>query len=221
MPTEVLEPAEAYRRWAPTYEDAGALAEIDELARLRLDPAPEAPLLDAACGTGRRLREGNGFRRDAFGVDLVLPMLLAGARGAPVAAADLRDLPFSPGSFRTAWCRLAIGHVAGLARVYAELARALAPGGRLLVTDFHPEAARRGLKRSFRCGPDVLAVEHHLHEVADHRAAGSAAGLALEETLELPAGEEVRSHFEAAGRLDAWAAQRDLPVLLALRFRRG
>lgn len=222
MPTRVLAPAEAYDRWAPTYEEAGALAELDELARRRLDPAPRTPLLDAACGTGRRLRaDGGGWLEGAFGVDLVVPMLLAGARGARVADADLRGLPFGPGTFRGAWCRLAVGHLPDLAPVYAELARVLAPGGLLLVTDFHPDAARRGLVRSFRSGGELLAVEHHVHEVAAHRTNAARAGLAVEELLELPAGDEVRHHFEAAGRLDAWEAQRGLPVLLALRLRRA
>lgn len=222
MPIKVLAPAEAYLRWAPTYEEAGALAELDERAVRRLDPSPDGPLLDAACGTGRRLRSADGsFRRGAFGIDLVLPMLLAGARGAAVAAADLTALPFAAGSFRTAWCRLAIGHVSEAERVYAELGRALAPGGRLVVTDFHPDAARRGLVRSFRSGGELLAVEHHVHEVDAHRRAAADAGLALETLLEVPAGEEVRARFEAAGKLDAWEAQRELPVLLALAFRRG
>lgn len=221
MPIKVLAPAEAYEKWAPTYEEAGALAEIDDLALRRLDPAPETPLLDAACGTGRRLRSADGaFRRGAFGIDLVLPMLLAGARGANVAAADLRALPFVAGSFRAAWCRLAIGHVAEAGRVYAQLGRALAPGGRLVVTDFHPDAARRGLVRSFRSGEELLAVEHHVHDVDTHRRAAADAGLSLETLLEQPAGEEVRAHFEAAGKLDAWEAQRELPLLLALSFLR-
>lgn len=222
MPIQVLAPEEAYRRWAPTYEDAGALAQLDELARRRLDPSPEPPLLDAACGTGRRLREEDGgFRERAFGIDLVLPMLLAGARGAAVAAADVRALPFAAGAFRTAWCRLVVGHLSRLEGVYAELGRVLAPGGRLLVTDFHPDAAGRGLVRGFRCGPVRFAVEHHVHGLEAHREASAAAGLVLEELLELPAGEDVRHHFEAAGKLEAWEAQRDLPVLLALGFRRG
>jgi len=222
MSITVLPPGEAYRRWAPTYEEAGALAQLDEQARARLDPSPEMPLLDAACGTGRRLRrDGGGHLPGAFGIDLVLPMLLAGARGAAVAASDLRAIPFGAGVFRTVWCRLAVGHVSQLELVYAELGRVLAPGGYLLVSDFHPDASRRGLVRSFRSGAEVLAVEHHLHEIAAHRVAAAAAGLADEELLELAAGDEVRPHFEAAGKLDAWEAQRELPVLLALRFRRG
>lgn len=222
MPITVLPAGEAYRRWAPTYEEAGALAELDELARRRLDPSPGSPLLDAACGTGRRLRrDEGGFLPGAFGIDLVLPMLLSGAPGAAVAAADLRAVPFGAGVFRTVWCRLAVGHVADVDRVYGELGRVLAPRGTLFVTDFHPDASRRGLVRSFRSGREVLAVEHHLHDLAAHRAAAEAAGLAVEEVLELPAGVEVRHHFESTGKLDAWEAQRDLPVLLALRLRRA
>jgi SAM-dependent methyltransferase len=220
----VLAPDEAYRRWAPTYEEAGALAALDELARRRLDPSPVTPLLDAACGTGRRLRqEGGTLLPGAFGIDLVLPMLLAGARDAArpaVAASDLRALPFPAGTFRSAWCRLAIGHVREADRVYAELGRVLAGGGHLFISDFHPEASRRGMARTFRSGDRLLAVEHHLHELDEHRSAATAAGLEIETTLELVAGDEVRLFFEAAGRLDAWERQRELPVLLALRLRR-
>jgi len=218
----VLAPAEAYRKWASTYEERGALPALDELARRRLDPSPVSPLLDAACGTGRRLRaEGGLLRPGAFGVDLVLPMLLAGARGAAVAASDLRALPFPAQTFRSAWCRLAVGHVREVGRVYAELGRVLAPGGHLFVSDFHPDASRRGMARTFRSDGALLAVEHHLHELSDHRVAAAAAGLEVEEVAEIAAGEEVRSFFEAAGRLEAWERQRQLPVLLALRLRRS
>ena len=220
----VLAPDEAYRKWAPTYEEAGALAALDELARRRLDPSPVPPLLDAACGTGRRLRdEGGALLPRSFGIDLVVPMLLAGARGAArpaVAASDVRALPFPAATFRSAWCRLAIGHVREIDRVYAELGRVVAPGGHLFVSDFHPEASRRGMARTFRSGERLLAVEHHLHELGDHRSAAAATGFEVEALAELAAGEEVRPHFEAAGRLDAWERQRELPVLLALRLQR-
>jgi malonyl-CoA O-methyltransferase len=217
----VLPASEAYRLWAPTYEEAGALPALDEAARMRLDPSPEPPLLDVACGTGRRLRLRDGHPRGgAFGVDLVLPMLLSGARGLRVAVADLRALPFPSSAFRRVWCRLAVGHVPDLPAFYRDLARVLGAGGRLFVTDFHPDASRRGMLRSFPSGGGTVAVEHHLHEVDDHRDASKAAGLVVEELLELPAGDEVRPFFEAAGRLEAWERQRDLPVLLALRLRR-
>ena len=217
-----LPASEAYRLWAPTYEESGALAALDEAARARLDPEPASPLLDAACGTGRRLREAaGGFRRGGFGIDAVLEMLLSGGAVGPFAAADLLALPFPAESFRTAWCRLAVGHVADLVAAYAELSRVLSPGGLLLVTDFHPDAARRGLVRSFRAAGTTVVVEHHVHEIDEHRKVAERSGLGPEGTVELAAGEEVRPFFEAAGALDAYERQRDLPVLFAVSFRKG
>lgn len=219
--TTVLTAAEAYRLWAPTYERSEALAILDELARRRLAPDVVPPLLDAACGTGRRLGPARaGQRSRAAGIDAVFEMLREGERGAPVAVADLRALPFGGGTFGTAWCRLAVGHLRDLAPPYRELGRVLAPPGLLLVTDFHPDAARRGLVRSFRSGESTFEVEHHVHELPSHERAAAGAGLAVDEILELVVGEELRAHFEAAGKPDLYERQRGQPVLLALRLRR-
>ena len=218
----VLTPDAAYRLWAPTYEEAGALAALDELARTRLDPEPASPLLDAACGTGRRLKTAaGGWRRDAAGIDAVLEMLRAGGPGGPVAVADLRRLPFGSDSFRTAWCRLAVGHLGDLAGIYRELSRVLAPGGHLLVTDFHPEAARRGMARTFRSGGAVWEVEHHVHEIAAHRLEAAASGLEMEDVLELAVGEDVRPFFDTTEAVGLYERVKGLPVLLALRMRRA
>lgn len=217
----VLAPAEAYRLWAPTYEEAGALAALDERARTRLDPETAEPLLDAACGTGRRLRAAREASRRAAGIDVVFEMLRAGVKGAPVVAADLRAVPFPDAAFRTVWCRLAVGHLRDLAPAYREFARVMAPEGLLFVTDFHPAAAKRGMSRTFRSGGKTFAVEHHVHGLPSHEAAAGVAGLAVEEVLEMEVGDEIRSFFEAAGELDRFEKDRGLPVLLALRLRRA
>ena len=217
----VLTPDEAYRLWAPTYERSEALAILDEQARRRLAPDVAPPLLDAACGTGRRLGPARaGRRRGALGIDAVFEMLREGEREAPVAVADVRALPFGSGTFGTAWCRLAIGHLRDPAPAYSELGRVLAPSGFLFVTDFHPEAARRGMVRSFRSGESTFEVEHHVHDLPAHERAAAGAGLAVDGILELVVGEELRPHFEAAGKPDLYERQRGQPVLLALRLRR-
>ena len=153
-----LPPGEAYRLWADSYDGENVLSALDEQAVEALTaPLEGLSLLDAACGTARRLRfpEGTG-PRIAVGVDLVLEMLRC-ARGEParsraLAAGDLRALPLAAGAFDVVWCRLAAGHLRHLAPLYAELARVTRPGGAVLLTDFHPEAARRGPKVASRCG---------------------------------------------------------------------
>ncbi len=224
----LLPPREAYTLWAPTYEEENALSTLDEHAVSRLTPAlPGRTLLDAGCGTARRLSflPASGPRR-ALGIDLVPAMLARGrrriSRTTLLLAGDLQRLPVAPASFDVVWCRLAAGHVDSLAVLYAELARAARSGAAVVVTDFHPEAARRGHVRSFRDGEGRgHLVAHVVHEPSDHERAARAAGLRCEERLDLAVGPEVRRFYEAAGALERFTRDEGLKVLAAFRFRAG
>ena len=78
------------------------------------------------------------------------------------------------------WCRLVLGHLPDLDAAYAELARVCARGGHVVVTDFHPDAAEAGHRRTFRDGDGVVQeVEHHVHTPREHRRAAARAGLTL------------------------------------------
>lgn len=66
--------------------------------------------------------------------DLSLPMLRAQAgAGTPRAAADAQALPFPEAAFDAAFCVNLLEHVPEPGAVFAECARVLRPGGRLLV----------------------------------------------------------------------------------------
>jgi malonyl-CoA O-methyltransferase len=274
-----LAPREAYRLWAPVYEGETAVSFLDDLLVAALTPPLHGlRLLDAGCGTGRRLRA----IRDAdlrAGADLTWEMLAAGTASSgdvnrsidavraadrdravdsdrvsdqdravdsddasdrdraadsdrsvdrdraalPIlAAADVRALPFASAAFDVVWCRLVIGHLPSVDAVYAELARVCRPGGTVIVTDFHPEAARAGHTRAFRDADGRLHhVEHHVHLPEDHQRAASAAGLDLVEVRDGAIGPELRPFYERAGRLDRYEADAGLPIVLALAFRRA
>jgi SAM-dependent methyltransferase len=222
----VLAARDAYRLWSDTYDEENPLTVLDEAAVRVFTPELEGlDLLDAACGTGRRLVFRGNAPRSAAGIDLVFEMLARGrrvpGRPATTGAADLRALPFSGARFDVAWCRLAAGHLPALAPLYAELARVLRPGGCAVVTDFHPEAIRRGHARIFRdAAGSSHAVEHVVHESGDHEAAARAAGLVFDSGGWLGVGSEVRPFYERAGKLDRFARDAGMPLLLALRFAR-
>lgn len=222
----VLAAREAYRLWSETYDVENPLTTLDTIAVSSLTGELEGlDLLDAACGTGRRLVFGENAPRSAAGVDLVFEMLAEGRRvsGRPgtTASADLRALPFAAARFDVAWCRLAAGHLPALAPLYAELSRVLRPSGSVVVTDFHPEAIRRGHARIFRdASGAAYAVEHVVHDQAAHEAAAAAAGLSFEASAAFGIGAEVRSFYEQAGKLDRYAHDAGMPLLLALRFSR-
>ncbi|HVG44643.1 MAG TPA: methyltransferase domain-containing protein, partial [Longimicrobium sp.] len=111
-----LPPRAAYRLWAPGYEEETAISFVDDrLVAALTPPLGGLRLLDAGCGTGRRLRRIDGAAL-AAGADLTWEMLAAGssaASGPPplLAAADVRALPFASSSFDVVWCRLVVGHL--------------------------------------------------------------------------------------------------------------
>jgi malonyl-CoA O-methyltransferase len=217
----------AVRHRPVTCEDEeNPVTTLDEVAlRILGPPLAGASLLDAGCGRARRLVFNGDRPRLFMGVDLAIEMLAEGRRlvaaPRPLAAGDLRMLPVSQARFDVVWCRLVAGYVFDLPLLYRELARSLKRGGAAVVTDFHPHASKAGHDRTFR-GADgrTTRLKHVIHEAAAHDAAAAAAGLLFDAALELAVGPDVRPFYEKAGMLARYEADRGLPVLLALRFRR-
>lgn len=213
---------DAYHLWGPTYDSENAFSWIENrLVAGMTPPLTGLRLLDAGCGTGRRLR-GTAASR-AVGVDFSPEMLAAddGEGSAELLLGDIRALPLADRSFDVVWCRLAIGHVPDCRPVYAELARVADAGAHVVVTDFHPEAYEAGQRRTFRDSAGLLReVEHHVHAVPGQVAAAEAAGLTFIEARDGRVGPEVRPFYEEAGRATLHAVQVGLPVVLALAFRR-
>lgn len=220
--TSVLSPQEAYRLWADTYADETAISFLEtELTTDLTPPLADLRLLDAGCGTGRRL-SGVGAAL-AVGVDISPEMLAAGAGNDPCVetmVADIRDLPLPARCFDVIWCRLVIGHLPDCAPAYSELGRVADLGARLVVTDFHPAAYAAGHRRTFRRGGQVHEIEHHVHDLHRHRAAAGAAGWRLREIRQAVIGLAARPFYEKAGRPALYAEHEGLPVVLGLAFER-
>jgi len=209
----------AYDLWAQTYPPVphNALMRAEQQAMLALWPELGGRrALDLACGTGRyaQLLEERGA---AFVVATDLsPAMLAHSSVRQRVRADMMQLPFADASFDFVVSGLAVGHAPSLDHWMREVARVLAPGGVLLYSDFHPEAARAGMTRSFT---DTRSRRHTLlhcnYDLAAHRAAGAAAGLQLDVVHEVRVGEDLREAFE--GSQDFYRRWAGLPVVLVLR----
>ena len=175
------------------------------------------------CGVARRLTQARESGTVlAVGVDLTPGMLAESRENELLAAADVRAIPFADRSFDVVWCRLVLGHLPDLDVAYAELARVCAPGGHVVVTDFHPDAAAAGHRRTFRDGEGVVReVEHHVYAPREHRRAAHRVGLTFVQRFDRVVSETVRGFYERSGRLDAYEQQRGLAVVLALAFVRA
>jgi malonyl-CoA O-methyltransferase len=220
----VLSARDAYPLWAPCYEAETAVSFLeDQLVEVLTPAVAGRRLVDVGCGTGRRLRGADASL--AVGVDLTLEMLAAaaGAGTAHFIAGDIAALPLATASFDIVWCRLVIGHLPEAGVAYAELARLCSPGGTVIVTDFHPAAVAAGHRRTFRDGAGHLhEIEHHIHPPDLQIALAGAVGLEPLGRCEGRVGPEIQSFYERSGRMEAYAEQEGLPLVLALSFgRRG
>lgn len=105
---------------------------------------PEWVVGDLGCGTGRAAAAVAPFVRRVVAVDASEAMLetareaLAGQASVDLRRGELEELPVADGELDAALLLLVLHHVVEPSDVLAEVARALKPGGRLLLVDMIP-----------------------------------------------------------------------------------
>ena len=215
-----LSAREGYALWASRYNTETVVSALENGVVESLGVATkDRRLLDVGCGTGRRLRDTGAAA--AVGVDLSLAMLAHAPREQPLAAADVRALPFAAESFDVIWCRLVIGHVREVDVAYAELSRVCRTGGVVIVSDLCAEAVAAGHRRTFRDERGVRhELEHFVHTLDCQAGFACNAGLALEAHREGVVDAHVRKYYADAGRLDMYEEQRGMPLVTALVLRK-
>lgn len=89
----------------------------------------ETRLLDAGCGPGGLVKGHVGAARRVVGVDRYAAHFQEPAEIGNLIESDLDTLPFPAGSFDLVTCSWVLEHLRQPERVFAEVARVLAPGG--------------------------------------------------------------------------------------------
>lgn len=205
----VLAPREAYARLAQDYDSSpNALIALEERVARPLLPGIMRGMnvIDVAAGTGRWSRYCRSRGAGAISIDFCPEMH-------PDVEADSRRLPLRDGSADLVICAFALGYAPGC---FAELARIVKPGGRLLVTDVHPQALDRGWTRTFRSRGETIHVSSEPYRVEDLQAPK----FELTSLLEPRLGGPERAMFEQAGRLDLFAAACAQPAIFVGYWRR-
>lgn len=142
--TEKAAARKRFDRWAPRYERDrrsrfNARAQEEGLAVLALEARDR--FLDVGCASGAAVRAAAARVRRAVGVDLAPAMieraqaLAEGLAGVEFLVGDAEALPFPARSFDALLCSSSFHHYPDPARALAELARVLAPSGRLALAD--------------------------------------------------------------------------------------
>ena len=213
---------ELYERWAPTYlpTSHNPLMRVEQQAMIELWPEVAGRrALDLACGTGRYARflvAANAAQ--VFTLDLSTEMLRHVSAGISVCA-SMMQLPFVSDAFDIVISGLAVGHASSIDEWMLEVARVLAPDGVLLYSDFHPEAARAGLTRSFKDeSGHSYSLPHHRHDIATQRQAAAQANLTIEMVKEVRVGMELQEPFPNSEEF--YRRWHGLPLVLVVRARK-
>jgi SAM-dependent methyltransferase len=217
---DVLEAESGYAAWSETYDDRVnplLLAEQPGMCAL-IEGLPRGRALDAGCGTGRLTRVLIDHGHDVTGVDASDAMLSRARSLVPQAnyhAASFLQLPFPDEYFDIVCCGLALTHVSLLHAAVAELARVLANGGRLLISDVHPVAVATGAHAFFRRSDGSRAVvRNELHWHGEYLNAFASAGLHVSRCLEPRFTKDVLDAFTGKGSSPALRHLLGLPYVL-------
>jgi SAM-dependent methyltransferase len=186
-----MRPDEGYAEWAASYDllQNATIALEEPAVTGLLASVPPGRALDVGCGTGRHTARLAAAGHDVVGIDPT-PEMLAVARerlpGVELRLGGFDGLPARDGDADLVVCALALSHVPSLGAPVAELARVLAPGGLLVISNPHPFAtAVLGWRACFvRRDGSRAAIPEYAHMAQDYVAALAGAGLRIEACLE-------------------------------------
>lgn len=172
-----------FDRFARAYDLAMPAADADRLAAgLAFADGPVERAIDVGGGTGRAaaaLRDATGADGrgcDATVVDAAVGMLReARARGLSCAAGDAARLPVRDGAVDAVTVVDALHHFPDATAAVEEAARALRPGGVLVVREFDPSTVRG---RLLAAAERLVGFDSTFHEPDDLAARFEDAGLA-------------------------------------------
>ena len=211
-----------YERWAPLYPPSAhnPLMRAEQRAMIEhMPPVAGRRALDLACGSGRYSRLlADAQAEQIVALDFCAPMLRQ-VSGASRVCGSMMQLPFADSTFDVVISGLALGHASSVHAWMAEASRVLRGGGSLLYSDFHPEASRAGLPRTFKDQDGRLrTVPHWNYEATLQKDAARAANLTIDVVHEVRVGVDLCEPFANSAKF--YRRWDGLPIVLVVRARK-
>jgi cytosine/adenosine deaminase-related metal-dependent hydrolase/SAM-dependent methyltransferase len=226
-PTTGLPARDGYRLASGVYDaEPNPMLALEERFLEKLLPAVDGlDIVDLGCGTGRWLAKlADKDPRSLVGVDFSPEMLSEAKRKlggvANLVVGDCADLPLPRCSADLILCSFLTSYQRDLDGFSRQVRRTLRPGGRVFLTDLHPETTTAlGWRRGFHVGGSFVDIATYSRSVGEILLSFEALSLELEASLEPRFGEPEREIFERAGKIGSFTAAAELPVIYILQLR--
>lgn len=226
-----VDPANAYNLWASGYDSqpGNLMLALDEeifADLLAAVPLTGALVADVGCGTGRHWKKFlNGNPKKIIGFDVsekMLAMLQQKFPGSETHIIKNNQLPsLQDNSCQLLVSTLTIAHIENVAAALQEWARVLAPGGSMLITDYHPAALAKGAERSFTHDHKKVSIKNYVHPVDTIITLAGQLNLHTSRLTEKNIDDSMRHFYEKQNALAVFENWKGTPVIYGLHLKKA
>ena len=223
-----IKPLKAYELWAGTYDNEyenlmlyfdGLLFE-EFLTKVNLNGKK---ILDFGCGTGRhwkKLLERNPIQ--LVGCDISKSMMEKLKEKYPDSETYVlqnNKLDFlDDNSFDFIISTLVIAHIPDIADILKEWNRLLKKDGEIFITDFHPEALRKGAKRTFKKNGKTITIKNYIYPVEKLEYMFSTLEFSVINRNEKIVNEDVKEFYVKKNALNIYEEYKNVPMIYSLHL---
>ncbi len=226
FPIKETAPEQAYDLWADAYDAQpdNLMLALDETLFSELltgTSFKELVIADVGCGTGRHWTKiYAGAPRMLKGYDVSQGMLDVLKQKFPQAETHQLTsntlVSLAGSSCDLILTTLAMAHIPDIGDAFKEWARVLKPGGRIILTDYHPDTLSKGGNRTFTHAGKTIAVKNYIHPISKIRTLFNALHLSEDRFEEKRIDQRVKHYYEKQNALHVYNRFKDTAMIYGM-----